>query len=190
MTTNANSFNAHDTLRVGDRSYSYYRLDSIERAGLTKLARLPYSLKILLENLLRFEDGRSVTEGRHRSARALGSDQAPRERDRVSSGARAAARFYRRSVRRRSGRDARCDGRDGRRSEEDQSAAAGRAGHRPFGAGRLLRLERRVCQERRSRVRAQSRTLRVPEVGPRGARRFSRRAARYGHRASGQHRVS
>ncbi len=60
MTTNANSFNAHDTLRVGDRSYSYYRLDSIERAGLTKLARLPYSLKILLENLLRFEDGRSV----------------------------------------------------------------------------------------------------------------------------------
>ncbi len=62
MSTNNNSFNAADTLRVGDRSYTYYRLDALERAGLTKLARLPYSLKILLENLLRFEDGRSVTK--------------------------------------------------------------------------------------------------------------------------------
>jgi aconitate hydratase len=60
MTQHPNSFNALDTLRVGDRSISYYRLSSLEHAGLTKLARLPYSLKILLENLLRFEDGRSV----------------------------------------------------------------------------------------------------------------------------------
>jgi aconitate hydratase len=60
MTQHPNSFNALDTLRVGDRSISYYRLSSLEQAGLTKLARLPYSLKILLENLLRFEDGRSV----------------------------------------------------------------------------------------------------------------------------------
>jgi len=57
----AKSFNAAGTLNVGDRAYSYFRLDAVEKAGLTKLARLPYSLKILLENLLRFEDGRSVT---------------------------------------------------------------------------------------------------------------------------------
>jgi aconitate hydratase len=57
-----NSFNAIDALRVGDRSYTYFRLDALERAGLTKLANLPYSLKILLENLLRCEDGRSVTK--------------------------------------------------------------------------------------------------------------------------------
>ncbi|HKU81013.1 MAG TPA: aconitate hydratase AcnA [Candidatus Tumulicola sp.] len=62
MNRHANSFDAIDTLRVGDRSYTYFRLDSVERAGLTKLARLPFSLKILLENLLRFEDGRSVTK--------------------------------------------------------------------------------------------------------------------------------
>ncbi|HEY5425330.1 MAG TPA: aconitase family protein, partial [Candidatus Tumulicola sp.] len=62
MNQHANSFNALDTLRVGDRSYTYFRLDAIEQAGLTKLARLPYSLKILLENLLRCEDGRSVTK--------------------------------------------------------------------------------------------------------------------------------
>jgi aconitate hydratase len=60
MTNLANSFGSADVLRVGDRSYAYYRLAAVEEAGLTKLARLPYSLKILLENLLRFEDGRTV----------------------------------------------------------------------------------------------------------------------------------
>ena len=63
MNQNANSFDAAGTLDVADRSYRFYRLAAIERAGLTKLARLPYSIKILLENLLRFEDGRSVTKG-------------------------------------------------------------------------------------------------------------------------------
>ncbi len=55
-----NSFNALDTLRVGDRSYEYFRLDALERSGIATPARLPFSLKILLENLLRFEDGRVV----------------------------------------------------------------------------------------------------------------------------------
>ena len=64
MNQHANSYNALDTLRVGDRSYRYFRLNAVEQAGLTKVARLPYSLKILLENLLRFEDGRSV-QARH-----------------------------------------------------------------------------------------------------------------------------
>ena len=54
------SFKSADVLRVGNRSYRYFRLDALERAGLTKLSRLPYSLKVLLENLLRCEDGRSV----------------------------------------------------------------------------------------------------------------------------------
>jgi aconitate hydratase len=59
--TNAhpNSFGARDTLRVGDRTYTYFRLDALERAGFA-VESLPYSLKILLENLVRFEDGRSV----------------------------------------------------------------------------------------------------------------------------------
>ncbi|HTX59157.1 MAG TPA: aconitate hydratase AcnA [Verrucomicrobiae bacterium] len=60
MTAQTNSFNALDTLRVGDRSFSYYRLSALEDAGLGAMARLPFSLRILLENLLRCEDGRSV----------------------------------------------------------------------------------------------------------------------------------
>jgi aconitate hydratase len=54
-----NSFSARDTLRVGAREYAYYRLAALAEAG-HDLATLPYSLKILLENLVRFEDGRSV----------------------------------------------------------------------------------------------------------------------------------
>jgi aconitate hydratase len=55
-----NSFDARSTLRVGDREYQIYRLDALERAGYD-VARLPYSLRILLENLLRTEDGVTVT---------------------------------------------------------------------------------------------------------------------------------
>jgi len=53
-----NSFRARSTLTAGDRSYEIWSLASLPQ---DKLARLPYSLKILLENLLRSEDGISVT---------------------------------------------------------------------------------------------------------------------------------
>ncbi|GAA3758090.1 aconitate hydratase [Spinactinospora alkalitolerans] len=52
----ANSFGSRDTLRVGDESYEIFRLDAVEGSK-----RLPYSLKVLLENLLRTEDGANVT---------------------------------------------------------------------------------------------------------------------------------
>ncbi len=54
----ANSFDAKDTLRVADRSYEIFRLDALQSRY--DIARLPYSLKILLENLLRNEDGESI----------------------------------------------------------------------------------------------------------------------------------
>jgi aconitate hydratase len=60
MSPHPNSFGALDSLRAGNRSYAYFRLDALERAGTGKLSRLPFSLKILLENLLRCEDGRAV----------------------------------------------------------------------------------------------------------------------------------
>jgi len=55
-----NSFSARDTLRAGNREYTFYRLAAM--GDRYDLATLPYSLKILLENLIRFEDGRSVTK--------------------------------------------------------------------------------------------------------------------------------
>ncbi len=60
MNRHPNSFGALDTLRAGERAYTYFRLDALERGGFPSLARLPFSLKILLENLLRFEDGQAV----------------------------------------------------------------------------------------------------------------------------------
>jgi aconitate hydratase len=57
-----NSFGARATLSVGNRSYTYYRLDALAERGFD-LKTLPFSLKVLLENLLRNEDGRSVVKG-------------------------------------------------------------------------------------------------------------------------------
>jgi aconitate hydratase len=56
-----NSFGAEATLAVGGRRYRIFRLDALERSGIGRLARLPFSIRVLLENLLRHEDGRSVT---------------------------------------------------------------------------------------------------------------------------------
>jgi len=54
-----NSFGSQATLTVGDRHYTIYRLDAVEKQ-FPQAARLPYALKILLENLLRTENGLSV----------------------------------------------------------------------------------------------------------------------------------
>ncbi len=57
-----NSFDSKATLRSGDRDYTIYRLPALKARGFN-LSRLPFSLKILLENLLRREDGVNVTAG-------------------------------------------------------------------------------------------------------------------------------
>ena len=54
-----NSFNARSTLTVNGKDYQIFRLDALQQQA--NLARLPYSLKILLENLLRHEDGETIT---------------------------------------------------------------------------------------------------------------------------------
>ena len=55
-----NSFGARTVLAVGDRTFQIFSLPALQRAGFPDIARLPFSLKILLENLLRNEDGRFV----------------------------------------------------------------------------------------------------------------------------------
>ncbi len=54
------SFKCRKQLTVGDRTYHYYSLDEAEKNGLTGISKLPFSMKVLLENLLRYEDGRTV----------------------------------------------------------------------------------------------------------------------------------
>ena len=57
---NLDSFGSRTTLASGGKSYAYFRLQALIDGGLQNVSRLPFSLKILLENLLRYEDGRGV----------------------------------------------------------------------------------------------------------------------------------
>jgi aconitate hydratase len=56
------SFKSRKTLQVGAKTYAYYSLEAAAQNGLGDVSRLPVSLKVLLENLLRFEDGKTVTQ--------------------------------------------------------------------------------------------------------------------------------
>jgi aconitate hydratase A / 2-methylisocitrate dehydratase len=56
------SFKCRKKLNVGGKTYEYFSLKTAEKNGLTGISRLPFSMKVLLENLLRHEDGRSVTK--------------------------------------------------------------------------------------------------------------------------------
>ncbi len=67
-----NSFDAHGTLEVGDQSYEIYRLAAVEGSE-----TLPYSLKVLLENLLRTEDGANITADQIRAVGAWAADAEP-----------------------------------------------------------------------------------------------------------------
>jgi aconitate hydratase len=60
--TSLDSFRCARTLKVGSKTYGYYSLAAAEKNGLKGISRLPFSMKVLLENLLRNEDGRSVTK--------------------------------------------------------------------------------------------------------------------------------
>ncbi|MGA8688424.1 MAG: aconitase family protein, partial [Methyloceanibacter sp.] len=59
--TSLDSFKCRRSLKVGKRSYDYFSLREAEANGLADIRLLPFSLKVLLENLLRHEDGRTVT---------------------------------------------------------------------------------------------------------------------------------
>ena len=71
-----NSFNSRSTLTVGSKEYEIYRLDALDQQGIST-KHLPFSLRILLENLLRTEDGRNVTAQEIRAIAAWNSQSKP-----------------------------------------------------------------------------------------------------------------
>ena len=76
------------SLEVGGRSYAYYSIAAAEAAGLGDFRRLPASLKVVLENMLRFEDGKTVTRRRHPRLRRVGGAAAAGTRARSPTGRR------------------------------------------------------------------------------------------------------
>src|SRR5271170_4414413 len=71
-----NSFNSRSILKVGDKEYEIYRLDALDRQAIST-KHLPYCLRILLENLLRTEDGRNVKKEDIRSMAAWNKNSKP-----------------------------------------------------------------------------------------------------------------
>ena len=61
MTSSLDTFKSRRTLTAGGKTFVYFSLAAAEKNGLKGISRLPYSLKVLLENLLRHEDGKTVT---------------------------------------------------------------------------------------------------------------------------------
>ncbi len=72
----ANSFGARATFKVGNKEYELYRIDALDKQGIST-KHLPFSLRILLENLLRTEDGRNVTPQEIRALAAWNRNSKP-----------------------------------------------------------------------------------------------------------------
>src|SRR6202045_5409147 len=71
-----NTFNSRSSLKVGNKEYEIYRLDALDQQGIST-KHLPYPLRILLENLLRTEDGRNVKKEDIRSMAAWNKNSKP-----------------------------------------------------------------------------------------------------------------
>ena len=178
------SFGARSTLTVDGTDYDIFRLDAVEGSE-----KLPFSLKVLLENLLRTEDGEDITADHIRAIANWDPIGRARPGDPVHPGPRGHAGLHRRPLHRRPRHDARGHGRPRRRPAEDQPARPGRAGHRPLRDRRRLRHAGVLRAQRRDRVRAQRRALPVPALGPGRLQRLQGRPAGHRHRAPGQHRA-
>ena len=170
------SFKARTTLKVG--SAAVRDLEPRARSSRSNVDRLPFSLKILLENLLRFEDGVNVKKSDIEALLAWDPKAAAASRDRLHAGARDHAGLHRRAVHRRSGGHARGHRAARRRSAARQSARARRAGHRSLGAGRRVRRRRFAQAQQRDRVQPQRRALHVPALGPDRVQQLQGGAAR------------
>ena len=150
----------------------------------------PFSLKVLLENLLRTEGNGSVSA----AATSRRSRAGTRRRSPSKEIAFTPARVLMQDL---TGVPAVVDlaamrdamAQMGGDPGSHQPARAGRARDRPLRAGRRVRHARRLPPERRARVRAQPGALRVPALGPGRLRGLLGGAARHGHRPPGQPRV-
>ena len=177
------------TTTQSGQKVTYYSLPALEDAGVGPISKLPVSIRIVLEAVLRNFDGKRVSE---HDVRTLANWNA---KNPVSGGnslrrrAHRAAGFHRRAAAGRSRRHAPRGGEAEEKSQADRAARAGRSRRRSLRAGRRRRHAGRAAAQPRVRVRPQPRALRVPQVGPAGVRDLQGRAARHRHRPPGQSRV-
>ena len=185
------SFKSHKKLNVGGKTYHYFSLKAAEKNGLPGISRLPFSMKVLLENLLRFEDGRSVTREDILAVAEWLDNKGKVEREIAFRPARVLMQDF-----------------TGVPAVVDLAAmrdAMTKLGGDPQKINPLVPVDlvidhsvivdaygsRQGVQDQcRSRIRAQRRALSVLEMGARLVRQFPRRTARHRHLPSGQSRIS
>src|ERR1017187_9489414 len=133
------SFKTKARLKIGSTNYTIYSLKALEKK-FPRVKKLPFSLRILLENLLRYEDGRSVT-AQDIEALATRDVKTPNDREIAlrPPRRRPPAGFHGSARRRRPRDDARGPRRNGRQPRQDQPARAGRPRDRPLGHRRPVR---------------------------------------------------
>ncbi len=182
------SFGAKSTLDVDGTAYEIFRLDAVKGDGLD-VDSLPYSLKILLENLLRTEDGADITDGDIKAV--AGWDPAAEPDQEIQfTPARVIMQDF-------TGVPCVVDLATMREAMADLGGDPSRIN--PLVPAELVidhsvqvddfGTRRRVRAQRRARVRAQPRAVPVPALGPGRLRRLQGRAAGHRHRAPGQPRV-
>ena len=183
-----NSFDAASSLQVGGRSYYIFSLDALRKAGVADIHRLPYCIKVVLENLLRNEDGRTVKHSDIEYV-AKWDVHAPAQEINLRPARVLLQDFTGVPCVVRPRGHARRARRHGLGPEPRQPADPGRPRHRPLRPGRQVRLARRRRDQRVDRVPAKPRTLRLPALGPVGLPELQRRASRHRYRAPGEPRV-
>ena len=188
--TSLDSFKCRKTLKVGGKTYVYYSLPAAEKNGLKGISKLPYSMKVLLENLLRNEDGRTV-----------------KKEDIVAVAKWLKKRTLEHEI---AFRPARVLMQDFTGVPAVVDLAAMRNAMQKLGGDaekinplvpvdlvidhsvivELLRRQQGVRQERGRGIQAEPGALRVPEMGPEGVLELLRGAARHRHLPPGQSRIS
>ena len=184
------SFGSRATITVDGRAYTIYRLDALNAIAGSTAAKLPVTLKVLLENLLRNEDDAFVKRADIETL-AKWDVKAGVEREIAFRTSRVLLQDF-------TGVPAVVDlaaMRDaiaslGGDPGADQPAAARRSRDRSLGAGGRVRKRRGVSHQRGARVRSQSRALRISALGAERVPEFPRRAARHRDRAPDQSRIS
>ena len=185
------SFKCRKTLNVDGKTYVYYSLPDAEANGLKGISKLPYSMKVLLENLLRHEDGRTVTKADIAAMAEWLDNKGKTEKEIGFRPARVLMQDF-----------------TGVPAVVDLAAmrdGMSKLGGDPTKINPLVPVDlvidhsvivdefgtpKALGRQRRARIRAQRRALQLPEVGPGRVREFPRRAARHRHLPSGQSRIS
>ena len=185
------SFNCRSTLIGQRQDYVYYSLPKAEANGLAGVSKLPYSMKVLLENLLRFEDGRSVTKENILAVAEWLENKGLAENEIAYRPARVLMQDF-----------------TGVPAVVDLAAmrdAMVSLGGDPEKINPLVPVDLVIdhsvivdefgtptafASERRARIRAQRRALPLPEVGPAGIQEFPRRSSRHRHLSPGESRIS